>query len=249
MLNHPVPFSTQLTDVEIHVVGGRLKGGFLKYVNSLRKLSVNGLDPEGLVLCCLTNNSHLEELTLYETSFISYFEHDFSSIIKFKLKKFALFDHLSTGLQLNGESKARLYTIEMLKNLIKFLRTQNQLKSLHLDSFHAANLGKLIKSSIETLEINNLNGSAEELKITPNNNIRVLLTNSTSIELFSKFKKLEIIFVKVLTSDALFVRCQNNHVRNIFYEEQEDNTFEWINEDLTIEQMSKNEFKKIYCKI
>lgn len=246
MLNCSLPFSSNLTEVELHGVCARLSGKFLEFVETLRKLTVNGLDPLGLY-SCLTKNDHLTEIILYENSFISYFENDISSMIKFKLKKFALYDHLSSGLQLNGEFEARRWTKPMLKNLIKFLRTQKCLKSLHFDSCHAANLGKFIRPSIEILEVNNIHGSDEELKISSDNNVRVLRTNFASIDLLSKFPKLEAIFVKFFTSDMLFVKLQNIHIQNIYYEEQEDDTLEWINESLIIEQMSKDEFKNLYC--
>lgn len=241
-----MPFSSQLTSCELHAVSGRLSGGFLEHVKTLRKLTVNGLDPHGLVKC-LTKNTYLEELTLYENSFISYFENDISPMIKFTLKKFALYDHLSSGLHLDGEFEARRWTKRVLKNIVKFLKTQNNLKSLHFDSCHILNVGNLIMPSVEILEINNLHGSAKELKIPPDNNVRVLMTNFPSIDFMSKFPKLKAIFIKFLTSDILSVERLNNHVLNIYFEEQEDDSLEWVNASIIIEQSSKCEFKKLYC--
>jgi hypothetical protein len=206
------------------------------------------LDPQGLLLI-LSNNNRLSELTLYESSFISYFENDISSAINFKLKKFALFDHISSGLKLKEEFEARKWTKQQLKNVLKFLRTQD-LRSFHLESCHAANLGKFIKPSVEILEVKNITGSEEELKI-PDNNVRVLLTNFTSNQFFSKFPQLEVIFVKVLTRE-IFINFQNDRVKTINYEEKEE-LLEWIDgavaETVTIEEMSKNEFIKLNCNI
>lgn len=253
MLNDPLPFASCLTKVEIHAVCGRISCEFLKFVETLRKLTVNGMDPKGL-FCCLRNNRHLKELTLYENSNISYFEEDISSNIKFKLKKLAILDHSISGPKLNGEFEARLWKKEMLINFKKFLMTQNCLKSLHFDAFHAANLGKFIKPSIEILEVNNLRGDIKQLKIPSYNNIRVLITNDSTIDLFqiTIFPNLQSIYVKHFSSDMLLVKhSQDDPIQNIFFEEQEDDECEWLEDliSLKIKQASKEEFKKLYCNL
>lgn len=246
MLNHPLPFSKRLTKVELHAVCGRLSAGFLKYVKTLRNLIVNGVDPKGLTVC-LTNNSKLTELTLYENSFVSYFENDISPLISFKLKKFALLDHLSTGLQLDGEYEAKLWTKSMLQNIVKFLRSQNQLKYLQLDKCLAVNIAYLVMPSLKILEIKSIKGNIEELDMSYNN-VQVLLTNYATPILLAKFQELKYVFVRILSTDMLFIKDFNDHVEGIYFEEKEDDTLEWINENVIIKRMTKNEFTKMFCK-
>lgn len=166
---------------------------------------------------CLINNSQLEELTIYENSFISYFHKDISQSIKFSLKKLSVLDHYNlTELRLVGEFKAEPWNKRMVKNFRSFLLTQGSLKSLYLDSCEVSNLGKFIMPSIELLEINMLHGDINDLRV-PANNVRVFLSDNENaykiIDLIKHFGALEAIFIKSLSIDMLIGLLQRQEYR------------------------------------
>lgn len=185
MLNKPL-WLLKLESLELHVVCGRLTGEFLKNVCTLKKLTVNGLDPDGL-LPCLQQNPQLEELTLYENSFISYFDRNLSLKLPFSLKKFSIFDHLSTNLPLQGEFPASRWNPRARLNFFKFLKTQaSSLTSLHMDVCFAEDLNYIIKllPLLECLEVNNIYGDLTKLHLEKNESIERFIASANGINSF-----------------------------------------------------------------
>lgn len=231
----------------------------------MKKLIVNGVSEEGLIKC-LINNSQLEELTIYENSFISYFHKDISQSIKFSLKKLSILDHYNLTdesnklLRLNGEFKAEPWNKRMVKHFQRFLSTQGRLKSLHLHSCEASNFGKFILPSIEILEINTLLGDINDLRV-PANNIRVFLSDDENaykiIDLIKYFTGLEAIFIKSLSIEMLIVLLQQQERLKRFNYTSTFGNREMKNIDLLckicienalcINRSSKESFLEMYC--
>lgn len=262
ILNKPVPFPN-LTELEVHVVGGRLSGAAWSETKSLKKLVVNGVAEDGLIQC-LINNSHLEELIIYENSFISYFHKDISLSIQFSLKKLAIFDHFNlTELRLAGEFKAESWNKRMVKNLERFLATQGgTLRSLHLDSCETMHIGKFIVPSIEIIELNMLHGDVADLKVPAVNNVRVFISDDEDvfkiIELMKQFGGLQAVFIKSISIEMLLAMLSqpSYRLKRINYEKthgrRELSHIDLlckicIENALGINRTTKENFIKMYC--
>jgi hypothetical protein len=185
MLNKPL-LLLKLESLELHVVCGRVTSEFLENVCTLKKLTVNGLDQSSLQPC-LQQNPQLEELTIYENAFISYFDRNLSVKVPFRLKKLAIFDHLNSGLPLQGELSASQWSQKARLNFFKFLKTQSSsLTSLHMDVCYAEDLNYIIKSLplLECLEVNKIAGDILKLRLEPNESIERFIASSNGINGF-----------------------------------------------------------------
>lgn len=170
----------KLEVLELHIVSGRVSGEFLKNVCTLKKLTVNGLDPHAL-LPCLLQNPQLEVLTLYENAFICYFNQRIPLYLPFCLKSLAVFDHLNTHLSLQGELAAALWDPKPRINFFKFTKSQAvSLTSLHLDTCFADDLNRIIKCLpyLECLEVNKITGDLVKLRLEHNETITKFISSS-----------------------------------------------------------------------
>lgn len=186
MLNIPLSMKN-LMELELHAICGRLTGKFLSNVKSLKKLTLNGIEVEGMIKC-LVRNHQLKFLKLYENAFISYFKIDFTSKIKFQLEELTVYDHYNQdNLRMNNELPAVTWCKKCRNNFLKFLTSQNNLKALYLDFCNAKDIKKIILllPMLKLLEINKLIGNFENIKI-PKNSIKVFLTNSEDINFILK---------------------------------------------------------------
>lgn len=260
IFNKPLSFP-YLTKLEVHAVCGRISGCGWSEIKSLKKLIVNGVNEDGLMQC-LMNNSQLEELIIYENSFISYFNKDISPSIQFSLKKLAIKDHYLTELRLFGEFLAENWSKGMVKNFKRFLSTQRTLKSLHLDSCRACDIGKFILPSIEILELNSLLGDVDELRVPAANNVRVFLSDDENvykiIDLMKHFGRLELVFIKSLTIEMLITILRQTSFRlkrinyTSTYGKQDFSNIDLlckicIENALGINQSSKENFIHLFC--
>jgi hypothetical protein len=164
--------------LELNVVCGRVSGEFLKHVCTLKKLSVNGLDPAALVPC-IQQNLELEELVLYENSFICYFNDEIPTIFA-NLKKIAVYDHLNSDVTLDGEFPASPWNPKQRYNFLKFLKSHaGTLTSLHMDICCSEDLNRFIKDlpNLKCLEVTNIAGDPTKLRLDPNNTITSFITS------------------------------------------------------------------------
>lgn len=213
MLMKPLSFD-KLTQLELSIVCGRLNCP-LEHICTLRKLTVNGLDPNAL-LSCLQHNPFLEELVLYENAFTSYFEQDISHELPFNLTKFGIFDHINTELVLDGEFPTETWDCKARINFLKFLKTQElSLTSLHMDSCFAEDLGKVVKMfpALECLELNKLIGDTSKLRLAENSSITTLIGTKFPDQLITaivtSFKKLKSMFIDTLKTHQFFYIVRN----------------------------------------
>lgn len=179
-----------LKELEVQVIGGRLSGKFFEQVTTLERLVINGVEPKYLGQW-LQNNAKLKELTLYQNAFISYFKKNIMNKVKCQLEKLKILDHIEQQeLRLEGELSAEEWSNVQEKNFLKFLSTQNNLNSLHLDFCNAEFLPQILSvSSLELLEINKITGDLPKPLVTYNN-IETFLTNvgkAMTIEMFETF--------------------------------------------------------------
>lgn len=220
MLKKPLSF-IKLESLELNVIGGRLSCP-LDHICTLKKLSVNGLDPKELLLC-LQQNPCLEELVLYENAFISYFNEDIASELPFKLRKLAIFDHLNTELVLDGEFPADEWDGIGRINFMKFLKAQgSDLKSLHMDLCFAEDLKRILKMlpALECLEVNRLTGDLSKLSLVTNFNVTTFIATKVSDQLLNvvctSFRNLKSIFIENIKTQQFLYIIRNAHRLNQF---------------------------------
>lgn len=229
MLRNPLEFF-ELETLALQVVCGRLCGGFLANVCSLKKLSVNGLDPEGLILC-LQQNPLLEELKLFENSWISYFFRDISVALPFKLKKLTIADHFNTESVLQpGEFPAPQWDNISRINFKKLLKSQaSSLQSLSIDSCFAEDLNGILKClpALQCLEVNRIIGDVSKLSLESYSNIRTFTAASISDNLLhaiiGSFKNLHSLSINKLKTHQFFFIAR--HARNL-----QNFTYFWASE-------------------
>ena len=158
MLNEPLDLPN-LEELEVQVSGGRLNWKFFENVTTLKKLTINGIEPKDFAKV-LNKNDNLKELTFYENAFISYFTKDISKNIKFQLKSLKILDHnKQLNLRLGGEFHANVWSKNQRSNFYRLLSTQNSLRALHLDVSYAEDLDIIFtRPSLKLLEINKVIG-------------------------------------------------------------------------------------------
>lgn len=210
MMKQPLSF-TKLQSLELHVVCGRLSCD-LQNVCTLKKLSVNGLSPEALMLC-LKNNPELEELVLYENAFISYLNGFAELELPFKLTKLSILDHITHTKHLEGEFPAQQWDS---KARMKFLMSQaSSLNSLHMEKCFVTELNRIVKflPVLECLEVNQLIGDPSKLNIKGIAKIRTLIATKISDDLLcaavNSFEHLKTIFIENLKTDQFFFIIRN----------------------------------------
>lgn len=199
IFKQPMLFS-KLESFVIHISGGRLSCA-LGNVHTLKYLSVDGIDLEPLEYC-LVQNPGLEELTLHENAFISYFERYIIAYAQFKLKKFSVLDHLASPYALDGEFPAEIWEYNHRINFTMFLKSQaSSLTSLHMSNCFAEDFKRIIKSlpRLTCLEINQMSGDLSKLKFEKNRNITTFIADSVQDELLqivvNNFENLEFIYI------------------------------------------------------
>ena len=214
ILKKALPFDN-LEVLDLYVVCGRIFGG-LEDARSLKKLSVCGLNSTALMKC-LENNANLEELVLYENSFISYFNADMSKLASFQLKSFSLKDHINTNFTLEGELAATDWEVKDRMNILKFLKSQaTSLKFLHFDKCFTSDLNRIIKALpyLKCLEVNSFVGEPNELKLEANLNIESFVSTSICDELIegitNNFKNMKNLYVKNLKTHQFFAIVNNS---------------------------------------
>jgi hypothetical protein len=198
--------------LELNVVCGRVSGEFLKHVCTLKKLSVNGLDPAALIPC-IQQNLELEELVLYENSFICYFNEEIPTIFA-NLKKIAVYDHINTDVTLEGEFPASPWNSKQRINFQKFLRSHaGTLTSLHMDICFSEDLDRFIKDlpNLKCLEVTNIAGDLTKIRLEPNDTITSFITSGKIngfllYAIVTSCKNLQSMFVnKVQKNHFLFI--------------------------------------------
>lgn len=211
-----------LKTFELSVVCGRQSGDFLQCVCTLKKLSVNGLDPATL-LRCLVQNPELQELTLVENAFISYFHEDFSVALPFELKKLSIRDHVGTGFYLDGEFPAELWDAQPRLNFLQLLKSQPTIESLHMDVCFAADLRRILSAlpALKCLEVSRIVGE-QELKLGRNVSVASFVTLNASDPLLHTlsacFVNLTSLFIFNLKTHQFFFIIRNfRHLRNFGY--------------------------------
>lgn len=215
MLKKPLSFS-KLESLELNVICGRLFCPF-DHICTLKKLSINGLDPNEL-LPCLKQNPFLEKLVLYENSFISYFDHDLSSELPFKLRTLAVLDHINTDLIMYQEFPAALWDGKARVNFMKFLKSQrSNLTSLHMDLCFAEDLNRILKMlpALKSLEVNQLTGDLSKLSLDNYCNIATFIATKISDQLLTaviaSFSNMKSIFIENLRTHQFSNIIRNAH--------------------------------------
>lgn len=199
--------------LDLHVICGRACGKFLQNVCTLKKLTINGLNQTAL-LPILQQNPNLKSLELFENAFICYFNQNIALNIPFALKSLAVFDHLNSGLALEGEFRASFWNPKQRINFSKFLKSQQEtLTSLHLDFCFVDDLNRIIQSlpHLDCLEVNAIEGNLINLRLDFNETITKFITTKkiTGVLLFAivtSCLNLQSMFIhKIQTSHFLFI--------------------------------------------
>ena len=204
----------RLESLELNIVCGRISCP-LEDISMLKKLSVNGFDPRQF-LATLQKTPCLEQLLLYENSFISYFDQDMSPNLPFRLKKLGIYDHFNTKLVLCREFPAEIWDNKARINFMKFINVQSiELKSLHMDSCASEDLKKILKMlpALEILEVNRLTGDLSKLKLMNNKKITTFIATKVIDQLLNEvianFPNLKSIFIGNVKTHQFF-----NIIRN-----------------------------------
>lgn len=220
ILNKPMSLF-KLQSLELHIVSGRFTGVFLENVCTLRKLVVNGLDSK-VLQSCLEQNPHLEELELYENSFVSYFNQRFESH-PFVLKKLSIFDHLETMHWISGEFAASTWNAADRLNFTSFLAQQaDSLRSLHIEYCFAEDLHRILRTlpGLRCLEVNSLIGEPTKLRLKTNQSITTFLTKSADDQylhtFIATFKNLSSLFINNLKTHQFFYIMSNAKALKFF---------------------------------
>lgn len=221
LMTNQLPF-VKLKSLELQAVCGRHYCD-LQNICTLKILSVNGLSPESLI-SCLENNPELEELTLHENSFISYFNKISEAEIPFKLTKFSILDHINTNDALHGEFPSEDWDVKARIDFLKFLEMQSSsLCSLHIDKCFVDDLNKIIKMLpvLECLEVNQLIGDESKLILQCVSSIKTLLASKISSHLLfaaiQSFPNLKTILIENIKTDQFFIIIRNARSLENFY--------------------------------
>lgn len=163
-------------------------------------------------------------MTLYENAFISYFDQELPELA-FKLKKLAIFDHLSTDLKLDGEFPARHWDARVRISFMKFLKSQGSgLKLLQLSVCFAEDLKRMLKllPNLECLVVNQFAGDLTRLNLGNNNSITAFATTTVSDQLLNGIiascSNLKSIFIENLRTHQFFNIVRNaNQLKQFCY--------------------------------
>lgn len=216
----------KLQSFELHVVCGRLSCD-LQNVCTLKKLTVDGLNPKELVLC-LKQNAGLEKLTFYDNAFISYFtelakQFDDPTELSFKLNSLAVLDHINSKDFLYGEFPAAQWNAKERIFFMKFLRSQSSsLKSLHLDKCFVEDFNNIfnVLPGLECLEVNELIGDGSNLKFQEISTVKTFVASRISDDLLIavayNFVNLKSIFIENLKTHQFFFIIRNAQSLRLF---------------------------------
>jgi hypothetical protein len=177
-LKRELPFD-KLTSIELFSVCSTLSTTFLGEVSTLKKIVIDGIEPNA-VKKLLILNPDVEELILYENSFITYLNLDLSSIYM-NLKSFAIFDHFNSGLKLPGEFEAVEWARTHRERLKSFLFHQSPtLTTLRLDKCYVGDFNSIISSlpNLKSLEVNKILGDANKIKFLPITSVKTFIAMS-----------------------------------------------------------------------
>ena len=221
MLNEPLDLPN-LEELEVQVSGGRLNWKFFENVTTLKKLTINGIEPKDFAKV-LNKNDNLKELTFYENAFISYFTKDISKNIKFQLKSLKILDHnKQLNLRLGGEFHANVWSKNQRSNFYRLLSTQNSLRALHLDVSYAEDLDIIFtRPSLKLLEINKVIGKFP--KQLPISNIQSFMTRTEEMsyatieKILMLLPKLESVYIYQLSVEVFFRLLGHQYLQNFHY--------------------------------
>lgn len=212
-LTKPIAFD-RLETIELYASCSTLSSEFIVNCENLKQITLDGFT-EKSVKEILKKNQNIEELILYENSFITYLNLNLPNIFM-NLKTFGYLDHLNSGFTLSGEFPSDEWTPTSRKMMMNFLMYQSPtLTTLRLDKVSVDDVSTIIESLplLTNLEINSIFGDLKSLRIPVNKTIQVL--QATKIhdlflcEIVKAFKGLKTLFLNNVKTHQFIMLWEN----------------------------------------